>query len=342
MYTVILILTCLVASPFIYKQIWETSSVKQPKAAKKEPTVSTVEATTEAVSEQPETETDPSEAEPTSSEADAEPTTAKPVVTEDAEFVTSTSEYFSDALFIGDSRTVGIKDYGTIKNASYFCSVGLAAYKIGSENINGYSLSDMLSGDKYGKIYIMLGINEVANDVEYTIGEFRKLLDTVKKYQPDAIVYLEGNLHVTIAAQTQNITNEGIDLLNSRLEELAAETENVYFLNINEVFDDETGALTPDFTSDGIHVLGKYYQTWCEWLLQHTISEGKNEANGEAEVTTTAAATEAYSESNDTYADYSGNSDNNYYEDYNSYDDSGSNDYYSGDDDGDSDYNDEY
>ena len=42
------------------------------------------------------------------------------------EFVESDASYFDDALFIGDSRMVGIRDYGTLNNASYLCSVGLS------------------------------------------------------------------------------------------------------------------------------------------------------------------------------------------------------------------------
>ena len=40
-YTLILLVTCVVASPFIYKQIWESSNIKKPKAAVKEPTAVT-------------------------------------------------------------------------------------------------------------------------------------------------------------------------------------------------------------------------------------------------------------------------------------------------------------
>ena len=327
MYTVMLILTCLVASPFIFKQIWESSSVKKPKAPPKEPTVSAVETTSEAEpeTEQP-AETDAEQTEPseTAEEPETELTTQ-----ESAGFTQSDSSYFDDALFIGDSRTVGIKEYGTLKNADYFCSVGLAAYKIGTETVDGRTLSDVLNSNEYGKIYIMLGINEVANDTEYTITQFRSLLDTVRKYQPDAVIYLEGNLHVTAAAQTQNITNEGINALNARLSELANENDGVYFININEVFDDETGALTPDFTSDGIHVLGKYYETWCNWFCQNTVSDGSAQATTAAAETTTAANYEVYTEQ---------------YYDNNSYDDSYSdNSYYdSSDDDSDNNYNDEY
>ena len=45
-YTLILLVTCVVASPFIYKQIWDSSNIKKPKAAVKEPTAVTQPAET--------------------------------------------------------------------------------------------------------------------------------------------------------------------------------------------------------------------------------------------------------------------------------------------------------
>ena len=199
-------------------------------------------------------------------------------------------------------------------------------------DVDGGTISDKLSSKEYGKIYVMLGINEVANDTEYTITQFRSLLETIREYQPDAVIYLEGNLHVTIAAQTENITNEGIDALNYKLSELADENENVYFININEVFDDETGSLTPEFTSDGIHVLGKYYETWCDWFCANTVIYGDAP---EAETTTAAETTAAeepeyteeeqyYDNSGDTYESYDSYSDDSgYSDDGNYYDESG-------------------
>ena len=38
--------------------------------------------------------------------------------------------YFDDALFIGDSRTVGIQQCGGIDSATYFCSVGMSLYGV--------------------------------------------------------------------------------------------------------------------------------------------------------------------------------------------------------------------
>ena len=50
-------------------------------------------------------------------------------------FITSDSSYFDDALFIGDSRTVGLCEYGTLKNADYFASTGMSVYKLWNEKI---------------------------------------------------------------------------------------------------------------------------------------------------------------------------------------------------------------
>ncbi|MCQ2468786.1 MAG: GDSL-type esterase/lipase family protein [Ruminococcus sp.] len=264
MYTVILILTCLVASPFIYKQIWNSSSLKQAKAEKKTPALSTTVSSTAPVVT---TVSDGTTSASKETSAETTVTTAQP----ETVFGTSDPSYFDDVLFIGDSRTVGIKEYGTLKNADYFCSVGLASYKINNEYIDGCTLKDKLSSNQYGKIYIMLGINEVANDTEYTIAAFRTLVETIREYQPYATIMLQANLHVSSAAQTDSITNAGIDELNYKIYLLAEETDNTYFININDVFDDENGALTADFTSDGIHVLGKYYQDWCTFLCNNTI-----------------------------------------------------------------------
>ena len=60
--------------------------------------------------------------------ADAEKATEPAPAQTGVQFVESGREYFDDALFIGDSRTEGIRDYGTLKNAQYFCHRGLSSY----------------------------------------------------------------------------------------------------------------------------------------------------------------------------------------------------------------------
>lgn len=286
-YTVLLLLTCLVASPIIFKQIWESSKAAEPASSKKPPVIdihnkNSDEEATSDLAENPfgsEFTTIPA-----TEEATTEPLPPEPV------FVESDPSYFDDALFIGDSRTVGLNEYGTLKNADYFCSVGLASYKIDSEYINGYSIYDMLSSRQYGKIYVMLGINECGNDFNYTVDSFSSMMDTIREYQPDAIIYIMSSLHVTAIRQAQGdtITNENINRLNEAQSKFA-DGQTIFYIDVNEIFDDSEGNLMAECSNDGVHVLAKYYQTWCDWLCLNTVPVENSDEN---EITTDMTTTE--------------------------------------------------
>lgn len=270
MYTLLLLITCFVASPMIFRQIWNSSKEVEPASSKKPPVIdlnNTETEPTESASVPENTSGDVSEETETfTEEITTEPPPPAPV------FVKSDPSYFDDALFIGDSRTVGIYEYGTLKNADYFCSVGLASYTIDGEYVNGCTIYDMLSYEQYGKIYVMLGINEVGNDFDYTMNQFVKLINNIKEYQPDALIYIMANLHVTQARQSQgdSINNESINNLNSAMAELS-DGQKVFYLDVNEIFDDTDGNLMSECSNDGVHVLAKYYQTWCDWLCLNTV-----------------------------------------------------------------------
>ena len=280
-YTVILLVTCIVASPFIFKQIWDSSSEKK-KTEKLPPIAITglaqqAQATT-VPTDQPEQTTvaDPNAVTTTTvAGADALSTTTTTTTTEaptepQAAFVQGDASYFDDALFIGDSRMVGIRDYGTLSNATYFCNVGLASYKIDSEYIDGNSFAGILQAKQYGKVYIMLGINEVGNSFEYTVNAYSSMINTIKQYQPNATIVILANLHVTAGAQTESISNERINYLNGSIAQFA-DNKTVFYLDINPVFDDADGNLRSDATGDGVHVYANYYPTWCEWLCMNTV-----------------------------------------------------------------------
>ena len=287
LYTFLLITTCLIASPLMYSKIWKSSAEKgkpQNIPAASANTVTTapkVQETTSAEKQEVETDSDfgsgsgvdmedftyPHEKEQ-EQEQQTEPQTEE---VKEPEFKESGLEYFDDALFVGDSRMVGMRDYGTIPNASYFCDIGLSTVQLNEGYyINGVTFDDMLSYNTYGKVYIMLGINEMGNYFENTIEQYKMIVDKVKAYQPDAIIYLMANLHVSTWAQTEIITNTGIDYLNSRMAELA-DNKTVFYIDINEIFDDEYGALRADYSGDGIHIMGMYFAQWCDWVCKHTI-----------------------------------------------------------------------
>lgn len=256
-YTLILIATCFVASPFIFHKIWTTSS-----DAKKEPEKPSVS-----------DESQPAEdSTPDTSEVQPDESTPDENVPDETNvsFVTSDISYFDDALFIGDSRTVGIMEYGTFSKSDYFCSVGMSAGAIDEVEINGTNFDQMIDYKQYGKVYIMLGVNEVGNDAEVTLTSYRAIVEKIKVHQPNALIYIQGNLHVSADAETDTINNSALNHLNDRLASLA-DNKRVFYIDINEVYDDEYGCFTASYTSDGIHPLAMYYRKWCEWLCTKTI-----------------------------------------------------------------------
>lgn len=208
-----------------------------------------------------------------------------------ADFVNVDFSYFDDALFIGDSRTVGLRDYtaGNLASATFFCSNGMSASYArrgeydyttgvdgnGRKTVLGHgTLESLLTARDFGKIYIMVGINELGDSTQNILRNTGLLRDTVARLEPNAVIFLCANLHVT-AEYSQNgskpyINNDKINEVNDGIAELA-DNKTTFFIDINSLFDDNDYALDASLGSDGVHVYGKYYRRWSEWLCTRGI-----------------------------------------------------------------------
>ncbi len=185
--------------------------------------------------------------------------------------------YFNDALFIGDSRMVGIASYSPIEGATYFATVGLAAYKIDTvtsevPGTEGQTFEQVLNAKQYGKVYIMLGINELGMDFGVTMQNIDDLIARIRTASPDAKIILMANLHVSAGRHYSDniVNNTRINEFNARLA-AKADYQTIWYLDVNPVFDDAEGCLGKEYTSDNTHPYAKYYITWSEWLTHHTF-----------------------------------------------------------------------
>ena len=186
-------------------------------------------------------------------------------------------EYFDDALFIGDSRTVGISEYGDLNNAIFFANTGMSVYNVFEKNVSvpqvgKLKLEQLLTYKKFGKIYIMLGINELGYNQEKTLKKYKDLLKFVQEKQSNAIIYIEANLHVTAERSNKDktINNININKINNEISKLA-DNEKIFFIDVNEKFDDENGNLSSNYTQDNVHIYAKYYKEWSDWLSQNAV-----------------------------------------------------------------------
>ena len=182
------------------------------------------------------------------------------------------ADYFGDALFIGDSRTDGLQLYSGIDNATYFCTTGLNVFDVMQKEadvtgIGTTTLSALLTNYTYGKIYFMLGLNELGNSMESIVTQYYDVVRQIHDLQPDAILFVQGNLHVGIerSSSDQYFNNARINALNYEISKLA-DNKSVFYIDANAYFDDEHGNLPSSMTFDQVHLYGKHYLEWAAWL----------------------------------------------------------------------------
>ena len=294
-FLILLVVTCLVALPFGLRRAVGVNSGTSP----------VIENQETADASAPEPAGEDGTVTPTPTEAPGSPTDAgTPDVTSPAgtadiagtpdvntgkenmpiAFTDVTEDYFDDALFIGDSRTLGISEYAGLGNAAFFASTGMSVYNVFSETVSTpvsgtTDLESLLVRRDFGKIYVMLGINELGYAFEQTVGKYSGVIDRIRQFAPDALIFIEANMHVTAAKSEKDsiFNNANIDRFNEAVSGLA-DGETVFYVDVNPVFDDGAGNLEEQYTSDGVHVYGKYYRNWGAWLCtKGVIKQGRTD-----------------------------------------------------------------
>lgn len=190
--------------------------------------------------------------------------------------------YFNDALFIGDSRTVGFYNYAKIEGATYFGRTSMTVKTCFNETpaedtgIDDYHLAQLLQKNTYGKIYILLGINEIGYSLSWIDNNYKQIIATIKALQPNAIIIIQSNMHVTKSkseapgsgGKPNPFKNEKIDELNALLATYA-DNETVFYLDTTTPFDDESGNLRAEYSGDGVHFKGKIYSIWRDYIINN-------------------------------------------------------------------------
>ncbi len=184
---------------------------------------------------------------------------------------------FSGVLFVGDSRTVGLKEYGGLNNADFFATVGMSVYKVHSEKValpgrDAQSFEEVIRNKQYKRVYVMLGVNEIGYNRSTTLKRFSELLEEIRQNQPNATIVICANLRVGAdrSARDKSVNNPNIDQYNQAIAAYA-DGSRIKYLDVNPLFDDGQGNLGSQYTSDGTHVLAKYYRTWAQWIAAQPV-----------------------------------------------------------------------
>ena len=186
------------------------------------------------------------------------------------------AEDFSDAAFIGDSRTQILQLYTGLSSADFFTAVGLTASQartkavVPQEDGTSISIPEALARRQYRRVYIMFGTNELGWDYPEIFREvYVDLLRQLQALQPSANIYVQTLFPMTKAHSDQDRyeNNSNVARFNAEIR-AAAEEAGVLLLDTAALFDDGEGNLPPDAATDGVHLSAACCRQWLDYLRE--------------------------------------------------------------------------
>lgn len=199
--------------------------------------------------------------------------------------------WFDDAVVIGDSVTLKLKNYVVAQRQSDpdFFGKGqfLASGSLGSGNalweVSDQSVHPTFQGEKLPleqsvpktgakKVYLMLGVNDVAvYGIDGSIENYKTLLDLIQEADPEVEFYIQSATPICQGAEKGALTNATLEEYNQKLEEMCRERD-LHFIDVARVLRDGEGFLPREYCSDpdgmGIHLTDPACRMWLGYLLE--------------------------------------------------------------------------
>lgn len=185
------------------------------------------------------------------------------------------NDFFNNTIFIGDSRTEGLGQFGGVKNAKFYTYRGLqvnTAMKkdyITLDNKQKGNVLDAARQTSFSKAYVMFGLNELGWDsLKIFIEDYRDIIKGLRIIEPNCEIIIQANYPVTKKLNDGDkvFNNTNIKKYNDLIKEMADE-EGVEYIDLYSFFANKDGNLPDEATSDGIHLNPSYFKDWKHCLI---------------------------------------------------------------------------
>lgn len=261
----VIITLCVLIYLYMSGQLGDTNvaNLGQPAQAPAVVTTTPVSMVTFETSSTTEPTTEPEETLPEESGSATETDAITAVETD-----TYDDAFFADDLFIGDSISTGLLNYGYLNSSQVFAAIGLNPDSALTEEIDGMTCTAKAEALKPKRIYIMLGSNGLAYmGNTYMIGKMKTLVEELKAASPDSYIYV-----LSIPPVTKEHEAEGAETMamitgyNKLLKDLADEIGVVY-LDLCSELENSAGYFSDSYAeADGMHFLGAAYKKMLSFL----------------------------------------------------------------------------
>ena len=202
-------------------------------------------------------------------------------------------DYFDTAVFLGDSVTLGLKNYttkkrkkieGFLSNASFIAVGSYGVYealKTPSDTTihalyGGVQTQpqDILSSLGAETVFICLGLNDVGLfSKQDHLMHYATLILRIQTTCPGIKIVILSTTPLTLEGERKHLYNRKIDEYNAAVIELAKQY-NCYFADVASVLKDEEGYLTYELSSDNYcHLEDEAYDMIIEYLMTHATPD---------------------------------------------------------------------
>ncbi|MBR5227794.1 MAG: hypothetical protein IKV94_04060 [Clostridia bacterium] len=191
--------------------------------------------------------------------------------------------FFKDAVFYGDSVTLGFQNYVSKQSKDFLGGLtvyGMGSYGLGnalkavsSSSIHptykGYQtqLWDLTKELKAKKVFMMFGMNDLGlYGVTDSITNYKTLINKIRAVNPGVEIYVLTTTPMTESYQLTYLNNSNIRLFNNKIRELCDEWD-VTQIDVSSYLMDSNGYLQSKYASDGkYHLTEAAYKEWVKVL----------------------------------------------------------------------------
>lgn len=186
--------------------------------------------------------------------------------------------YLNRCVFLGDSRTVAMVNYGFFNDDSALAQIGIshpafASNKFMNNAGKEYTMKSYLESHQAQVIYILLGVNGINDSSEdHYKNTFISLIDRVAELAPNSNIVLVSIGPVDDNGRYKNyVQNALIDKYNDFLLEIAKE-KHIFYLDIAEVLKGSDGQVKSEYNGgDGLHYSGKGCEAIFNYIVEHPV-----------------------------------------------------------------------
>lgn len=167
----------------------------------------------------------------------------------------------ADTVFLGDSIT-NAGNWTEIFPKFSVSNRGIAGDK--TDDLLGILDAELLVQPK--KAFIMIGTNDLGNgrSVEDTFINYQSIVEKLRK--KNIQVFIQSTLECEAIKCTWRLGM--IRELNEKLQQYA-KAHDITYININTGLTTKEKGLLPEFTNDGIHILGNGYVIWSQKIIPY-------------------------------------------------------------------------